>query len=53
LGQNEKVDYLTTKVKYDVHLLLKGEKMVMSREKGDFEGNLSGFLENFREEMIA
>jgi hypothetical protein len=47
------VDYVTTKLKYDVHLLLCGEKMVMSRKKGDFEGNLSGFLKNNCEEMIV
>jgi hypothetical protein len=47
------VDYLTTKLKYDVHLLLQGEKMVMSRKKGDLKRRLSGFLEDYYEEMIV
>jgi hypothetical protein len=47
------MDYLTIKLKYDVHLLLQGEKMVMSRKKGDLRVRFSGFLKNFREEMIV
>jgi hypothetical protein len=46
LGKDGKMDYLTTRFKYDVHVLPCGEYVEVERESRDFEGKLSGFLKN-------